>query len=70
MDVVKVIENVKNIEDVITAYNLGCPFGSREEAEEMAELFRRFSPSHRKYGDVFEAIEVEGGWGVSQDVKH
>jgi len=70
MDVVKVIENVKNIEDVIRLYNLGCPFGSREEAEEMAELFRRFSPSHRKYGDVFAPIEVEGGWGVSQDVKH
>jgi len=61
---------IKNIEDVITAYNLGFPFQSRDEALEMAELFRRFSPSHRKYGDVFEAIEVEGGWGVSQDVKH
>ena len=61
---------MKTIADVIAAYNLGCPFGSREEAEEMAELFRRFSPSHRKYGDVFEAIEVEGGWGVMQDLCH
>jgi hypothetical protein len=61
---------VKNIKDVLMAYNTGYPFQSRDEALEMAELFRRFSPAHRKYGDVFDVIEVAGGWGVSQDVKH
>ena len=61
---------MKTIEEVLLAYNLGYPFQSQEKAQEMAELFGKVSSSARKYGDIFYPIEVEGGWGVCQDLKH